>query len=54
MLITFLLSFAIITPAIVAGGFAERMKFVSAVLFLALWFTFAYAPMSHMVWGGPG
>ncbi|MDR1890296.1 MAG: ammonium transporter [Zoogloeaceae bacterium] len=54
VLITFLLSFAIITPALVAGGFAERMKFVSAVLFMALWFTFVYAPMSHMVWGGPG
>ncbi|GHU13780.1 ammonium transporter [Betaproteobacteria bacterium] len=54
VLITFLMSFAIITPAIVAGGFAERMKFVSAILFLALWFTFVYAPVSHMVWGGPG
>jgi Amt family ammonium transporter len=54
VLITFLLSFAIITPAIVAGGFAERMKFTSAVLFMALWFSFVYAPMAHMVWGGPG
>ncbi|MDR2364503.1 MAG: ammonium transporter [Zoogloeaceae bacterium] len=54
VLITFLLSFAIITPAIVAGGFAERMKFVSAVLFMALWFSFVYAPVSHMVWGGDG
>jgi Amt family ammonium transporter len=54
VLITFLLSFAIITPAIVAGGFAERMKFVSAVVFMALWFVFVYAPMAHMVWGGPG
>ncbi|MDR1229072.1 MAG: ammonium transporter [Azoarcus sp.] len=54
VLITFLLSFAIITPAIVAGGFAERMKFASAVAFMALWFVFVYAPMAHMVWGGPG
>ncbi|MDR0736236.1 MAG: ammonium transporter [Zoogloeaceae bacterium] len=54
VLITFLMTFAIITPAIVAGGFAERMKFVSAVLFMALWFTFVYAPVSHMVWGGDG
>ncbi|MDR1855109.1 MAG: ammonium transporter [Azoarcus sp.] len=54
VIVTFLLSFAIITPAIVAGGFAERMKFISAVLFLALWFSFVYAPVSHMVWGGPG
>ncbi|MDR3323122.1 MAG: ammonium transporter [Zoogloeaceae bacterium] len=54
VLVTFLLSFAIITPALIAGGFAERMKFVSAVLFMALWFTLVYAPMSHMVWGGDG
>ena len=52
--VTFLLSFAIITPAIIAGGFAERMKFVSAVLFMVLWFSFVYAPVSHMVWGGAG
>ncbi|MDR2165744.1 MAG: ammonium transporter [Zoogloeaceae bacterium] len=54
VLITFLLSFAIITPALIAGAFAERMKFVSAVLFMALWFSFVYAPISHMVWGGDG
>jgi Amt family ammonium transporter len=54
VLITFLLSFAIITPAIIAGGFAERMKFASAVLFMGLWFSLVYAPMAHMVWGGPG
>lgn len=52
--ITFQLSFAIITPALIAGGFAERMKFSAAMLFMALWFTFVYAPMAHMVWGGPG
>ncbi|MDR2260952.1 MAG: ammonium transporter [Azoarcus sp.] len=52
--VTFQLSFAIITPAIVAGAFAERIKFSSAILFLALWFSFVYAPMAHMVWGGPG
>ncbi|MCQ4345926.1 ammonium transporter [Pseudomonas stutzeri] len=52
--ITFQLTFAIITPALIAGAFAERMKFVAAVLFMALWFTFVYAPMAHMVWGGPG
>jgi Amt family ammonium transporter len=52
--ITFQLSFAIITPAIVAGAFAERIKFVSAVIFMALWFALVYAPMAHMVWGGPG
>jgi Amt family ammonium transporter len=54
VLVTFLLSFAIITPAIIAGGFAERMKFVSAVAFLSLWLLFVYAPVAHMVWGGPG
>ncbi|MCC6073666.1 ammonium transporter [Pseudomonas sp. GCM10022188] len=52
--ITFQMTFAIITPALIAGAFAERMKFVAAVLFMALWFTFVYAPMAHMVWGGPG
>jgi Amt family ammonium transporter len=52
--ITFQLSFAIITPAIVAGAFAERIKFSSAIIFLALWFSLVYAPMAHMVWGGPG
>ena len=52
--VTFQLSFAIITPAIVSGAFAERIKFSAAILFLALWFSFVYAPMAHMVWGGPG
>ncbi|MDR2677983.1 MAG: ammonium transporter [Zoogloeaceae bacterium] len=54
VLVTFLLAFASITPALVAGAFAERMKFVSALLFMALWFTLVYAPVSHMVWGGSG
>jgi Amt family ammonium transporter len=50
----FQMSFAIITPALIAGGFAERMKFSSALAFMALWFTFVYAPVAHMIWGGPG
>jgi len=50
----FQMSFAIITPALIAGGFAERMKFSAAVAFMALWFTFVYAPVAHMIWGGPG
>ncbi|WP_219059883.1 ammonium transporter [Pseudomonas sp. UMAB-08] len=50
----FQMSFAIITPALIAGGFAERMKFSAAVAFMALWFTFVYAPIAHMIWGGPG
>lgn len=54
VMVTFLMMFGIISPAIVTGGFAERIRFPSAVLFLALWFTFAYLPMAHMVWAGPG
>ena len=51
----FQLTFAAITCAIITGGFAERMKFSAVMLFTALWFTFAYLPMAHMVWywGGP-
>lgn len=54
VVVVFLMTFAIITPAIIAGGFAERMKFSAAILFMALWFTFCYVPLAHMVWGGPG
>ncbi|KAF1068177.1 MAG: Ammonia channel [Pseudomonas citronellolis] len=50
----FQLTFAIITPALIAGGFAERMKFSASLLFMAAWFTLVYAPIAHMVWGGPG
>ncbi|MDR6714900.1 Amt family ammonium transporter [Pseudomonas hunanensis] len=50
----FQLTFAIITPALIAGGFAERMKFNASLLFMAAWFTLVYAPIAHMVWGGPG
>jgi Amt family ammonium transporter len=51
---TFQLTFAIITPALIVGAFAERMKFAALLVFAALWFTFVYAPMTHMVWSGPG
>jgi len=51
---TFQLTFAIITPALTVGAFAERMKFAALIAFTALWFTFVYAPMAHMVWSGPG
>ncbi len=44
--------FAIITPALVTGAFAERMKFSSYVLFITLWVTIVYAPVAHWVWGG--
>lgn len=51
----FQLTFAGITCALIVGGFAERMKFSAVLIFCALWFTFAYLPMAHMVWywGGP-
>lgn len=48
--VAFQLTFAAITPALIIGAFAERMKFRSVLLFLVLWFTFAYLPMAHMVW----
>ncbi|WP_227610760.1 MULTISPECIES: ammonium transporter [unclassified Acinetobacter] len=48
------MTFAMITPAIVVGGFAERMKFSAMVIFAILWTILVYAPMAHMVWGGPG
>jgi Amt family ammonium transporter len=51
---TFQMTFAIITPALIVGAFAERMKFSAMLLFLALWFTVVYAPMTHMVWSGDG
>jgi ammonium transporter, Amt family len=52
--ICFQLTFAIITPALIAGAFAERMRFSAVLLFSALWFTFVYAPICHMVWSGDG
>ncbi|MEJ2716765.1 MAG: ammonium transporter [Deltaproteobacteria bacterium] len=44
--------FAIITPALISGAFAERMKFSSFILFMILWLTFVYSPVCHWVWGG--
>jgi Amt family ammonium transporter len=46
--------FAIITPALITGATAERMKFSGTVLFLTLWFLVVYAPLAHMVWGKGG
>jgi Amt family ammonium transporter len=46
--------FAIITPALICGAFAERMKFSAMCLFLSLWSIVVYAPMAHMVWGKGG
>ena len=48
------LMFAIITPALISGAFAERMKFSAMVLFMVLWSLLVYAPMAHMVWGKGG
>ena len=48
----FQLTFAIITPALIVGGFAERMKFSSMLLFSTIWMVLVYAPIAHMVWGG--
>ena len=50
----FQLMFAIITPALITGAFAERMKFSAMVAFTTLWFLVVYAPMAHMVWGKGG
>jgi Amt family ammonium transporter len=50
--IAYQLTFAIITPAIIAGAFAERMKFSASVLFFSLWHLIVYAPICHQVWGG--
>ncbi|MBX9676044.1 MAG: ammonium transporter [Methylotenera sp.] len=48
--VAFQLTFAAITPALIVGAFAERMKFSAVLAFMTLWFTFAYLPMAHMVW----
>lgn len=52
--VLFQLTFAAITPALIVGAFAERMKFTAVMIFLAVWFTFAYLPIAHMVWFWPG
>ena len=52
--ITFQMTFAIITPALIVGAFAERMKFSAMLLFSILWFTFSYLPVCHMAWAGDG
>ena len=52
--VTFQLTFAIITPALIAGAFAERMKFSAMLIFSVLWSIIVYAPLCHMAWSGPG
>ncbi|WP_295461125.1 ammonium transporter [uncultured Thiodictyon sp.] len=49
---TFQMTFAVITPALMVGAFAERMKFSALMLFMGLGLTFAYVPVAHWVWGG--
>ena len=46
--------FAVITPALITGAFAERMKFSSFLVFMVLWFTIVYCPVAHWVWGDGG
>lgn len=48
----FMLLFAAITPVIIVGAFAERIKFSALLVFIAIWFTINYVPMAHMAWGG--
>ncbi len=51
---TFQMTFAIITPALITGAFADRMKFSAMMLFTAVWSLLVYAPIAHMVWSGDG
>ena len=51
---TFQMTFAIITPALIVGAFAERMKFSAMLVFMIIWVTIVYAPICHWVWGGGG
>jgi Amt family ammonium transporter len=52
--VVYQLTFAIITPALIVGAFAERMKFSAVLIFTAVWMTFSYLPVAHMTWAGPG
>lgn len=52
LFVMFQMTFAIITPALVVGAFAERVKFGAICIFSILWFTFVYLPACHMIWGG--
>ena len=52
--VTFQLTFAIITPALIVGAFAERMKFSAMLIFTLIWFALSYLPICHMAWSGDG
>lgn len=52
LFMAFQMTFAVITPALIVGGFAERMRFSSMLIFSAIWLLLVYAPITHWVWGG--
>ena len=52
LFVMFQLTFAVITPALIVGGFAERMRFSAMLLFSSFWLLLVYAPICHWVWGG--
>ncbi|AXQ92426.1 ammonium transporter [Cereibacter azotoformans] len=54
LFICFQMTFAALTPALIIGGFAERIKFSAVMIFTVIWVTFAYFPIAHMVWDGSG
>ena len=54
LFIAFQMTFAAITPALIIGGFAERIKFSAVILFVVIWLTFSYFPIAHMVWDAAG
>src|SRR5699024_2750804 len=54
LFVAFQATFAAITCALILGAFAERVKFAAVLVFVVLWFTFAYTPIAHMVWFWPG
>lgn len=54
LFVLFQMMFAVITPALITGAFAERFKFKTYLMFLILWFTFVYCPIAHWVWGQGG
>ncbi|HOZ05778.1 MAG TPA: ammonium transporter, partial [Arenimonas sp.] len=54
LVVMFQLTFAAITPALIVGAFAERVRFGPLLAFTALWFTFSYLPLAHMTWAGAG
>jgi Amt family ammonium transporter len=52
LFMVFQMTFAVITPALIVGAFAERMKFSAMLIFMALWVSLVYVPIAHWVWGG--